>query len=274
MERVLPRTNYRSSVKSRLWCGLGGGALILYGLSKKSMFGGILSVIGADLLVSGASGHQLGSFAGLVFPRLTTGAIPHQLGVQVRRSICVGVEPEKAYAFIRDVQNMPKFMKHVESVTALDGNRSHWVVRGPGNMSVSWDSRIINEVPNELIAWRSEPCAQIENAGSIWFEKAPKNLGTIIRVTLQFLPPGGAMATLVAKLFGKDPERQVDGDLKRLKQLLETGEIATTEGQPVGSPQGMLAVLQRGKEIATETAEGIKSSSEPDARRLRRSAYA
>jgi uncharacterized membrane protein len=273
MEHIFPRANRSQSMNSRVWCGIAGGVLVLFGASKKSLVGGILSVIGTDLMVSGITGHHLSSLAGLALPISKAAVIPHQLGIQVRRSICIGVSPEHAYAFVRDFHNMPKFMKHIESVTVLDDARSNWVASGPGNTKVRWKSRIINEIPNELIAWRSEHDADIENAGSIWFEKAPKNLGTVVRVTLQFLPPGGALATFIARFFGADPEKQVDGDLKQLKQLLETCEITTTEGQSAGGRRGKRAASQR-EETTKCAAEPAKGSSRAEPASLRRSAAA
>ena len=125
-------------------------------------------------------------------------------------------------------------MENLESVTQLGENRSHWVATGPGGKKVEWDAEIYNEKEGELIAWRSLSGADVTNAGSVHFEPAPDGRGTYLKVTLNYNPPGGKAAALFAKLFGSEPGQLVEHNLKRLKQLVETGEIATTEGQSSG----------------------------------------
>jgi uncharacterized membrane protein len=155
-------------------------------------------------------------------------------GIRVEKSITINREPAQIYEFWRNLENLPRFMDHLESVTAYDDKRSHWVATGPAGKSVEWDAEIINEVPNELIGWRSLEDSEVDNAGSVQFRRAAGGRGTEVRVTMRYDPPGGALGAVVAKLFGEEPSQQVEGDLRRLKALLETGEVPTTEGQPTG----------------------------------------
>lgn len=153
---------------------------------------------------------------------------------QTRKTITINRPVEEIYAFWREFENLPRFMNHLKSVSKIDEKRSHWVAKGPAGTEVEWDAEIIEEKPNELIAWRSLPGATVPNAGVVRFESATGGRGTVVRVNLRYHPPGGALGATVAKLFGEAPEKQIPVDLMRIKQLLETGEIARTEGQPAG----------------------------------------
>ena len=138
------------------------------------------------------------------------------------------------YSFWRNLENLPKIMDHLQSVTELDGKRSHWVSRGPAGKTLEWDAEIINEIPNELIGWRSLEGADVDNAGSVSFSDAPGGRGTVIRVELRYDPPGGKAGALIAKLFRESPSIQIPQELRRFKQLMESGEVATTDGQSSG----------------------------------------
>jgi len=155
-------------------------------------------------------------------------------GIRVGKSIQVNCAPEDAYRFWRNFENLPRFMFHLETVKIVDDRRSHWVAKAPAGLSVEWDAEIIEEIPNELIAWRSLEGSDVENSGQVRFERAPGNRGTIVRVALEYIPPGGAIGVAVARLFGEAPGQQVQEDLRRFKQLIEAGDIITTEGQPAG----------------------------------------
>ncbi len=150
-------------------------------------------------------------------------------GVAVRRDITIGRTPEELYRFWRDFENLPRFMEHLESVQVLGDRRSHWKARAPAGSTVEWDAEIVEDRPNELIAWRSVAKADVPNTGSVRFTPAPGDRGTEIRVELRYDPPGGALGALVAKLFGEEPGQQVDGDLRRLKQVMETGQIVHSD---------------------------------------------
>jgi uncharacterized membrane protein len=152
----------------------------------------------------------------------------------VVRVITINRPPEEVYNFWRDFSNLPRFMEHLVSVSTSSDTRSHWVAKGPAGAQVEWDAEVVHEKAGELIAWRSVDGSQVQNAGTVRFEQAPGGRGTIVRVHMQYDPPGGALGRAAAKLFLQNPEKQMAVDLLRLKQFMETGEIPTTEGQPAG----------------------------------------
>ena len=137
--------------------------------------------------------------------------------------------PEEIYHFWRDFQNLPRFMDHLESVDVLDERRSHWRAKAPAGKTVEWDAEIIEDRPNELIAWRSLENADVPNTGSVRFVPAPGGRGTEVHVELKYDPPGGAVGVAIAKLFGEEPNQQVATDLRRFKQVMETGEVVQSD---------------------------------------------
>jgi uncharacterized membrane protein len=242
MEHVLPRPDRKMAPQKRLLYGVAGGALLTIGLKQRSFLGALAAVIGTDLVTNGATGHHLHEFLGAVEHVGPRGLrIPHQVGVQVQQSVLVNTAPDGAYTFVRNLENLPRFLKHLKNVEVRDEKRSHWAVQGPGGKEIEWDAEIITDSPNHVISWRSLNHPDVKSAGSVHFEPAIGKRGTIIRVRMQYLPIGGALRAFVGKLFGDEPDLQLDEDLHRLKQVLETGEIATTQGQPRGELQAAAA---------------------------------
>ncbi|MDQ3138604.1 MAG: SRPBCC family protein [Gemmatimonadota bacterium] len=150
-------------------------------------------------------------------------------GVEVRRQITINRPAEEVYRFWRDFENLPQFMEHLESVQSLGDRRSHWKARAPAGTTVEWDAEIIEDRPNERISWRSVDDAEVPNTGSVRFVPAPGDRGTEVHVELRYDPPGGTIAAAIAKLFGEEPGQQVRGDLRRLKQVMETGEVVHSD---------------------------------------------
>jgi uncharacterized membrane protein len=165
--------------------------------------------------------------------------------IRIVESIAVRRPPEDCYSAWRELSNFPHIMSHVEAVETTNDRLSHWKVAGPGGTSVEWDAEIVADDPHQLLVWRSVPGSEIENEGSVRFQPGPKGRGTLLRVSLRYRPPAGTLGAFVATLFGEEPEIQVRDDLRRFKQFLETGEILTTEGQPVGPPRGILGAPLR-----------------------------
>ena len=218
----------------RIASAIGGGALIGYALKNRSKGGIALGLLGAGLLYRGASG-QCEAYRALGINTANETEVDEVArDVHVEKSITINESPQALFKFWRNFENLPHFMDDLESVTAIDETRSHWVATGPGGKTIEWDAEIYNEKEGEMIAWRSLSGADITNAGSVHFDPAPDGRGTYLRVTLNYNPPGGKAAAFFAKLFGKEPGQLVEQNLKRLKQLMETGEIPTTEGQPSG----------------------------------------
>ncbi|MFB3903461.1 MAG: SRPBCC family protein [Acidobacteriota bacterium] len=174
--------------------------------------------------------------------------------IRVRKAITINRPPEELYRFWRDLQNLPRFMKNLESVRTLGGDRSHWIASGPGGSRIEWDAEITQDQPNEKIAWRSLEGADVDNWGSVRFWPTPR--GTEVHVEIRYSPPGGRLGFLASWLTGKEPGQQVQEDLRRLKRVMETGEIPTTAGQPSGpSKTAILSSLFR----AAERRRGLES---------------
>ena len=221
---------------------IGGGALALWGLTRGSLGGIAVALAGGALLYRGVSGHcnlyeamsiSTAGEEGLrgSNPNVTVSA---ERGIKVEKSVTINRSPEELYRFWRNFENLPRFMNHLESVHVTGETRSHWVAKAPAGTTVEWDAEIYNEHENELIAWRSLPGADVDSAGSVHFKPATTGRGTEVRVSLKYDPPGGIIGAYVAKLFGEEPSQQVQEDLRRFKQLMETGETPTTEGQSSG----------------------------------------
>jgi len=171
--------------------------------------------------------------------------------VHVETSITIDKSPDELYAFWRDFKNLPLFMKHLDSVTELDQRKSHWVVKGIGGARVEWNAEIYNEKENELIAWRSLENADVVNAGSVRFQRGPTGHGTYVRVRVNYNPPAGRLGAAVAQLLGGEPSQLIKEDLRRLKQMMEAGEIATIDGQTSGRAQNEEAALEEEEAIST-----------------------
>jgi uncharacterized membrane protein len=156
-------------------------------------------------------------------------------GIQVRKAITIDRPRDEVYRFWRNFENLPQFMQHLERVRVLDERRSRWTARAPAGTSVEWTAELIDDRPNELIAWRAVDGADVPNTGSVQFTPASHG-GTAVLVELRYQPPGGRLAAVVAKLFGEEPEIQVGSDLRRLKQVLELGEVVHSDATVHGKP--------------------------------------
>lgn len=147
--------------------------------------------------------------------------VPGNRGTRVEASIEIQCPAEELFAFWRNLEQLPRVMRHVESVEQRGGKRSHWRVAGPAGQTVEWDAEIINEEEGRFIAWQSLPGATVSNAGSVWFEPGAGG-ATRVKVAFEFDPPAGALGVTVAKLFGNDPEADLREDLQRFKDYAET----------------------------------------------------
>jgi uncharacterized membrane protein len=156
-------------------------------------------------------------------------------GIRVREAITIDRPRDEVYRFWRNLENLPRFMQHLERVRVLDGRRSRWTARTPPGASFEWTTELIDDQPNELIVWRSVDGATIPNTGSVQFTPTPHG-GTAVLVELRYQPPGGRLAAMVAKLFGDEPGIQVGSDLRRLKQVLELGEVVHSDATVRGTP--------------------------------------
>src|SRR4029079_10779154 len=192
------------------WLALGTGALLLLvGASRRSTLGACLAVSSVPLLYRGITGR---------WPAVTNGdgrsdnsrtALAGNAGVHVRESIRLEVPLEQAYRYWRDLQNLPCFMPHLVRVTETADGTSRWVAAGPGGLEVTWDAEIINEVENEVLAWRSLRGADVVSAGSVNFDRVRGGRSTQVSVHLQYAPPAGKAGALVASLLGREPSQTI-----------------------------------------------------------------
>lgn len=144
----------------------------------------------------------------------------------IGRTVTINRPPAELFAYWRDFANLPSFMDNVERIDTLSPTRSHWVVKAPGGGTVEWDATVTEERDGEYIAWASDECADVPNSGTIAFRDAGDR-GTIVTATIVYDPPGGVIGKVIAKLFQREPAIQARRDLRRFKQLMETGEVAT-----------------------------------------------
>ena len=224
-----------------------GVALAAYALRQRRRVYGAAAVAGAALLHRGATGRcnvyralgvdrargeRRGTGVIADFASDTRQQLGGGRGIHVEESVSINKPIHEVYRFWRNLENLPSFMQHLESVSMREAGVSHWVATGPAGMKVEWDARIINEIDNKLIGWQSLDGSTVSTAGSVNFDDTEH--GTRVRVHLQYNPPGGRVGAAIARLFGKEPNQTIREDLRRFKQLMETGEIPTTEGQPSG----------------------------------------
>jgi len=156
----------------------------------------------------------------------TDGLIEDRGDSLVGRAVTINRPRAELYAYFRDFANLPSFMDNIERVDVRDATHSHWVVKAPAGRTVEWDSTITDEVEGEYFVWASDPGADIANSGRIEFRDAGAR-GTVVTASLIYDPPGGVVGKLIAKLFQREPAIQARRDLRRFKQLMETGEVAT-----------------------------------------------
>jgi uncharacterized membrane protein len=240
MQIISHSKHARNITQTERWVSaVTGGFAVGLAIGRRDRVSVALAALGADLLRRGATGHSyLYEWLGFRTAELGQGAettsVPYELGIRVDRAVTIARPRPEIYRFWRDLPNLARFMKNVVSVMPGEGNRSHWMVKGPANRTVEWDAVIHNEIENELIAWRSLRGAAVDHAGSVIFRDAPGGRGTEVRVELQYNPPAGVVGAAAAALWGKEPSMEIEEDLHRLKQILETGEIPTVQGQTSG----------------------------------------
>jgi len=205
-----------------------GGAMVLMGLSQRSLRGALVALAGSSLAYHGAKSDKS-------LKQTVTEAAGLDKTIQVEKTMTISNKtPTELYLFWRNFENLPTFMKHLKSVTVTSPTRSHWVANAPLGTSIEWDAEIISEQENHLIAWSSTEDSAVDHSGFVRFQAEPQGRGTAVKVVMEYSPPAGVVGAAFAKLLGESPAQQIGDDLRRFKMLMETGEIATTEGQSSG----------------------------------------
>jgi uncharacterized membrane protein len=228
------------------WASIGtGAALAAFGLSRGRAPGLLLAIAGGALVYRGLTGHcDLYQALGMstVEPNSDRASIAQGQGVKVEASLTINRPRSELFQYWRNFENLPRFMHHLHSVRVTGPNRSHWSVGGLLGAPIEWDAEIINERPNELIAWRSTDGSLVSTAGSVHFSDASVGPGTQIDVDLRYDAPGGAASAAVAGFFGRAPEQLIREDLQRFKTLMEqrsatvSGHASTPAPHPHSAP--------------------------------------
>jgi uncharacterized membrane protein len=179
-------------------------------------------------LIATGAGLAGGVFAVRALTRKRIHTLPYGYGIKIKRAVTINCPPAQLYNYWRNIENLPRLFDNVISVDALGASRSYWTLRVPGGMSLRWEAEITVDRKNEMIGWRSLAGADVDNAGYIRFERAAGGRGTVVRVALQYNPPAGKVGAALATLMGERPADQIEEALRKLKQLMEAGEIPTT----------------------------------------------
>ncbi|HEX8400625.1 MAG TPA: SRPBCC family protein [Allosphingosinicella sp.] len=146
----------------------------------------------------------------------------------IERTVTIDRPARELYDFWRDFTNLPHFMDNIETIERLDDKRSRWVIKAPAGTHVEFVSRVTEDSPGRVIGWESEEGADVRNSGRVEFLDAPPGRGTWVRATISYDPPAGAVGKLVAKVLQREPNVQARRDLRRFKQLMETGEVTNS----------------------------------------------
>jgi uncharacterized membrane protein len=162
-------------------------------------------------------------------PRSAGPSLKSGEGKKLESSVTINRSPQELYSFWRRFENLPRFMTHIESVTQKGDNLWHWVVKTSKGKELEWDSRIIEDKPNQMISWQSLDDADMDNAGSVWFTPAADGRGTVVKVAMKYSPPGGKVGAWLATISGDRAEQNFAEELLRFKSLMETGAVSTTE---------------------------------------------
>jgi uncharacterized membrane protein len=212
---------------------LSGAALVAIaarqGKSWRSI--GAAALAGAPLAYRGATGHWPGSQPASRQALDTAAEAEAETKPSIHTALTIDKPRAELYAFWRRLENLPRFMKNLTEVTDLGNGRSHWVGKSALGLKAQWDAEIVEEREGQFLSWRSLPGSMISNAGTVSFEESPNGRGTIVRVTMDV---GTGLGKVASKLGGAN-QQEVREDLRRFKELMETGEVATTDGQPHGT---------------------------------------
>ena len=242
LTNFLTDTSQNVGGAERVASTVAGGALVAYGLKHGGLGGALMSVLGGSMLLRGTTGHcHVYDAIGVDTSGLPEGTrrSPFSRGslltgkVHVTKSLTINKSADELYHFWRNFENLPRFMRHLESVTMTDDKHSHWKAKAPLGQTIEWDAELTSDIENHRIGWVSLEGATIPNSGVIEFRPTVER-GTEVIVTMTYEAPGGKLGEWAAWALGEEPSIQIADDLRRFKMLMETGEIITNEGQPSG----------------------------------------
>ena len=212
----------------RIASALTGGAMAAYGLGKRNPAGLALALLGGTILLRGATGHCY------VYQAMGASTAEEEEDVHLEDAVIVNQPRSVLFELWREFANLPQFVPGLESVVPVGETQLHWVANTPGDRRMTWDTEIIAEKKNALLSWRTLPESTLRHTASVRFTTVPHGRVTEVLMSIEYRGTGGKVTGELAKLFGKAPEQMLHEILRRFKQLAETGEVATTEGQPKG----------------------------------------
>lgn len=251
LTNFLTDTSQNVGGAERVASTVAGGALVAYGLKQGGLGGAVMSLVGGGMLLRGTTGHcHIYDAVGVDTSGLPEGTRRSPFTgslltgkIHVTKALTINKSADELYHFWRNFENLPRFMRHLESVTTTGDKHSHWKAKAPLGQTIEWDAELTSDIENHRIGWKSLEGATIPNSGVIEFRPTVER-GTEVIVTLTYEAPGGKLGEWAAWALGEEPSIQIADDLRRFKMLMETGEIITTEGQPSGReplPQAMTA---------------------------------
>jgi len=201
--------------------------MLVDAVRRGGLSGLLEGMTGSGLLYRGTTGY-CGVYGLLGIDK--TERFEHHPSVRVQRTVVVDRDPNTVYSFWRRLENLPRFIKHVESVSAMNGSRSHWIAKGPFGRKIEWDAEIVEDKPGHHIAWRSLDGSPIRHSGAVGFLPLDEGRATEVKVSMQYEPVQGALQEAVSKLLGDDPRKQMREDLEQFKKVME-GETRRTSQQ-------------------------------------------
>ncbi len=224
----------------RVASAVAGGAMLAYGLKHGGLGGTLLSVVGGGMLLRGTTGHcHVYDAIGVDTATRERSGSPFKRSsllsgkIHVTRALTINKSPAELYEFWRNFENLPIFMRHLESVTKSDEKTSHWKAKAPLGQTVEWDAEVTSDIPNQRIGWKSLEGAFIPNSGVVEFLPTIDR-GTELKITMIYEAPGGKLGEWIASALGEEPSIQIAEDLRRFKSLMETGLIMKIDGQASG----------------------------------------
>jgi uncharacterized membrane protein len=243
--RVKPSRIVNVSLPGRIASALGGGAVAVYGLTRGTLKGLGLSLVGGALVYRGVTGHcSVLDWLGIrtaSHPEGPVASVAAGRGVKVDEMIIVRRTPQELFRFWRNFENLPRFLRHLDKVTVLDDKRSHWVAKAPLGLHVAWDAVIHTERDNAMISWRSLPGGDVDTAGSVHFVPIDGGRHTLLRVVLKYFPWGGELGAALARALGEAPEQQILDDLRNFKRIMESRSEEFSLGEPITAEPALAA---------------------------------
>src|SRR5574341_228869 len=240
---------------------LGIPVAVLVGVRRGGILGTVMGLAAAELAVRGLTGHSP-LYSALGVDTSVQARDLDEQGVWIGQIITISRPVGELYSFWRNLGNLPRFIEYLDSVTEIGGSRTHWVARGPLGLKIEWDAETIEDIPDEVITWRSVPGSGVINAGHVQFQPLPDKQGTEVSVVLGYLPPAGPLGDRFAKAIGMSADALLNEALESFKHLMETGEALHKKKSPQGEPKDALPLPEARRRDIERRADTVQTASE------------